>query len=297
MAKVQKNWTILEVLDWTRDHFEKRHLDTPRLDAEVLLASALGIERVMLYARFDQPLGKAELERIRNLVRRRSQGEPIAYLLGEREFWSMTFEVTPDVLVPRPDTETLVEVGLRTLKNRREPLIADVGTGTGCVALAIAKEITEARVFALDASEAACSVARRNALRHGANERVTVIRCHLLEGLAEGRAPLDLICANLPYVPTRAISALMQEVRDFEPRIALDGGEDGLDLIRQLIKQARAHLKPGGTLALEVGHDQSEQVVALLTEAGYASPSRHKDHGNHYRVADATWPVADAQVA
>lgn len=284
-----KTWTTLAVLDWTRAHFERVGVESPRLDAEVLLASALGSSRVMLYARFDQPLSHEERARFRVMVVRRSRGEPTAYILGEREFYGMALEVTRDVLIPRPDTETLVDLALAELKPRAAPQVADVGTGTGCIALAIAREVAAARVLALDASPAACEVARRNAARHHLEARVTVIESDLLHGLPAGPPELDLVCANLPYIPRGEISGLMRDVRDFEPHRALDGGEDGLDLVRALITQASGRLVPGGKILLEIGHGQAAAVRAHLLDAGYTEPRIHQDLARRDRVVEATW--------
>jgi release factor glutamine methyltransferase len=286
----ESNWTILAVLDWTRAHFESKGMDTPRLDAEVLIAQALKMPRVMLYARYDQPLNEEERASIRGLVQRRARGEPIARIIGEKELWSMSFEVTRDVLIPRPDTETLVEVAIRLLGTRERPIVADIGTGSGCIALAIAKNVSSARVYAVDRSKPACDVALRNTHKHGLADRVTVLEGDLLRALPVPHDPLDLVAANLPYIPTPDIEGLAREVRDFEPRSALDGGSDGLDLIRRLIAEAGPHLRSGGVLLLEIGHDQSARVVDLLARAGYAALRVHRDLGGHDRVVEATWP-------
>lgn len=284
---MSKPWTILSVLDWTRTHFESKGLGSPRLDAELILAKVLGLQRVMLYARFDQPLRPEELAQIRALVARRSRREPMAYLLEERELYGLPFEVTPEVLIPRPDTELLIDVALELLRGVEAPSIADVGTGSGCVAIVLAKELPTARVEASDTSPGALAVARRNAAKNGVAERVSFLEGDLLSARPAGAAPLHLVTANLPYIPTAVIPTLEPDVRDFEPRSALDGGPDGLGPIRRLVAQAPAHLRPGGVLALEIGHDQRDRALALLAAAGLEEPTARRDLGGHDRVVFA----------
>lgn len=280
----QKQWTILSVLDWTRGHFESLGLETPRLDAEVILAHALGTSRVMLYARFDQPLQPEELAKIRSLVARRARREPIAYLTQEREIYSMAFEVSPAVLIPRPDTETLIEACLAGLTGVEAPRIVDVGTGSGCIALVLAKNLPSADVTGIDVSPEALTVASRNRERHGLTDRVQLIEGDLLTSAPETLRGLDLIVANLPYIASGQISTLMRDVRDFEPHLALDGGNDGLDLIRRLVPEALERLRPGGFLALEIGWDQRVRVETILSEAGYADVQSLVDPGGQDRV-------------
>ncbi|MEQ9539577.1 MAG: peptide chain release factor N(5)-glutamine methyltransferase [Deltaproteobacteria bacterium] len=279
-----KRWSILEVLDWTRGHFEKKGLASPRLDAEVLIAHALGLKRVMLYAKYDQPLVPEELAKIRNLVARRANAEPIAHLTGSREFWSLDFEVTRDTLVPRPDTETLVEVALDAARGRDVKTIVDVGTGTGCVAIAIAKEHPDAKVWALDISEAARTVAERNVEKHGMSDRVTILASDLLHALPHNVPPIDLLVSNPPYIPSADIAKLMADVRDHEPSLALDGGDDGLDLVRRLVEQAPERLAPGGVFALEAGYDQHKRIRGMLS--AFVDVATVRDPGGHERV---TW--------
>jgi len=281
-------WTILEVLNWTKGHFESKGLDSARQDAEILLAHVLGTKRVMLYARFDQPLVGDELTQMRTLVARRARGEPVAHLVGKKEFWSLELEVTADTLVPRPDTEALVEVALEL--GRAAKVVVDVGTGTGAIACALAKELPEARVFATDVSEAALAVARRNVERHGLAERVELLQGDLLDALPQGAPPVDLLAANLPYIPSRDIAGLMRDVREFEPRLALDGGPDGLDPIRRLVAAAGAHLASGAHVVLEAGADQVPALAALLSRAGFVDVGTREDAAGLLRVAFGRWP-------
>lgn len=284
MTDAQEPWTILRVLNSSRELFEKRGVDSPRLDAEVLMASALGVERVMLYARYDQPLLPAELEKIRGLVKRRANGEPVAYILGEREFYSLPLLVTNKVLIPRPDTETLVEVALERIATLKDPRILDVGTGSGAIALALKKERPDALVTASDVSGEALAVARQNAARLALELRS--VESDLLSSID---GPYELVAANLPYIPSGQLTTLMREVRNHEPSLALDGGADGLELIRRLIADLPRVMAPGGVVVLEAGHDQLEAVAALLTAANFAEVRVKKDYGGQPRVASALW--------
>lgn len=289
-APKKQRWSILEVLDWTRGHFEKRGLPSPRLDAEVLIAHALGLKRVMLYAKYDQPLVPEELAKIRELVARRSNAEPVAHLVGGREFWSLDFEVTRDTLVPRPDTETLVEVALDLRKGRDTKTVVDVGTGTGCVAIAIGKELEEARIWALEISEPARAIAQKNVEKHHLEPRTTVLASDLLHALPADVDAIDLCVANLPYIPSETIGALMADVRDHEPRLALDGGPDGLVLIRRLLEQAPKRMASDGHIALEAGHDQHAALRELVASAGFVDVTTSSDAGGNERVTAGRKP-------
>ncbi|MBI4818273.1 MAG: peptide chain release factor N(5)-glutamine methyltransferase [Deltaproteobacteria bacterium] len=282
MSTTDAPWTILSVLDWTRGWFAKKGLESPRLDAELLVAHVLHLERVMLYARFDQPLLPAELSAIKGLVLRRGRGEPVAYILGHKEFFSLELEVGPDVLIPRPDTEVLVEVALARLADREAPVMVDVGTGSGNIAISIASQRPNVRVFALDVSAAALALAAKNAKRNGVDDRVTFLESNLLRSLPSDVAP-DLVVANLPYIRSDELARLMPDVRDFEPRLALDGGPDGLVLIRRLIAEA----PKSASLALEAADDQIDTICAELARAGFSEPTIRKDYAGKRRVAYA----------
>lgn len=285
-----KRWTILEVLDWTRGHFEKKGIDSPRLDAEVLIAHALGLERVMLYARHDAPLDPEELTTIRELVARRARAEPVAHLVGKREFWSRSFKVTKDTLVPRPDTETLVEAALDLRKGHDTKLIVDVGTGTGCIAITLACEIPDARVFALEISEAARDVADENAREHGVEDRVVILASDLLHALPMDVPEIDLLVANLPYIRSDEMPGLMADVRDYEPALALEGGEDGLDPTRRLVEQAPERMASNGTIVLEAAPAQHDAIRDLLNTAGFSDVATKDDPGRRARVTTGRWP-------
>lgn len=284
-----KRWTILEVLDWTRGYFEERGLENPRLDAEVILSYALDTPRVMLYARHDQPLSEAERDKIRPLVARRAKHEPVAYITGERGFWTFELEVSPATLIPRPDTETLVERALSQLPADAAGPVADVGTGSGCVALALLSERKLLELYATDVSEQALAVAQKNADKLGLQDRLQLLQGDLLEPVPEER-PLALVTANLPYIPSADMAGLMPDVRDFEPQLALDGGPGGLVLIDRLIPQAAARLAPGGWLLFEAGDGQLEAVGARLREAGFEDVRLSEDGADLLRVAEGRRP-------
>jgi release factor glutamine methyltransferase len=284
---VDRTWTTLEVLEWTTGRFGRAGIDSPRLDAQVLLAHALGCDRVSLYTSFDKPLGAPELAAFRGLIERRLGGEPVAYLVGTQEFWSLQLHINRSVLVPRRDTETLVQVALDAVDRSAPLVIADVGTGSGAIAIALARELPAARVFALDISAEAAAIARANAASHGVGDRVVAVESDLLAA-ASGET-FDVIAANLPYIPTADIDQLSAEVRT-EPRQALDGGADGLHFIRRLITQLPTATRPGALVVFEHGFDQAAQVRDLFLAADLEHVETHPDLGGRDRVTSAKLP-------
>ena len=274
-------WAVLDVLRWTTARFEKHGLASARLDAELLAAHAFAMSRIELYAHFDRPLSASELASYRDLVSRRLAGEPVAYLLGHKEFWSLDLLVDSRVLIPRPDSETLLEEALDRVAGSGAGLrVADVGTGSGALALALAKERPEAQVFATDISPGALAVARANA------ERLSLAVTFLEGDLNQPLGPagrFDLIVANLPYIPSADIDGLAADVRS-EPQLALDGGADGLALVRRLVAAAPELLQPGGYVALEVGADQAGAVKELLRRAGLGDIRCRRDLAGIERV-------------
>jgi release factor glutamine methyltransferase len=284
-------WTVKDVLLWTTSRFQERGLATPRLDAEILTAHALGVPRVQLYVQFDRPLSPAELGAIRESVKRRQAGESVAYVIGKKEFWGLELAVDARVLVPRPDTETLVDEALERIGRKPPPegvapRVADVGTGSGAIAVTLAKARPDAIVLASDISPDALDVARANAARHG-------VAVTFLEGDLEvpliPHAPFELIVANLPYISTGELGGLPPEVRA-EPARALDGGADGLALVRRLVAAAPALLAPGGALALEIGAGQAQETARLCAAAGLADVRVRRDLGSVERVVSAVRP-------
>jgi len=258
--------TVIELIGATTELFRKHRVESPRLEAELLLASVLGIERIQLYVRFDQPLAEDEVARYRELVKRRGRHEPVHYILGRREFWSLDLAVERGVLIPRPDTECLVEEVLAHLGPTPPALrVADVGTGSGAIAIALAKERPTLDVWAGDLAEIPVRVAAENARRHGVEGRVHVVRADLLAGLAAAAGgPFDLVASNPPYVSEDELATLEPHVRESEPREALVGGADGLEVIRRLVGELDRGLVPGGALFIEIGSEQGEAVRALV---------------------------------
>jgi release factor glutamine methyltransferase len=277
-------WSIKRVLAWATDDFRRRGNKSARLDAELLLGEALGFDRIKLIVEAERPLAEGELGRYRELIKRRRNGEPIAYILGRREFFALPFRVDRRVLIPRPDTELLVETALRASHARHlYGRMLDLCTGSGCVAIAFAKDRPTWRVTAVDLSPEAAALARENARRAGVVHNVGVLEGDLFAPLPD-RAAFELITANPPYIPSGDIAGLDVDVRDFEPRLALDGGEDGLTIIRRLLEQAPRYLVPGGLIALEVGFDQAPTVAALFEHAGFVDVARAKDLAGIERV-------------
>ncbi|MDY6905040.1 MAG: peptide chain release factor N(5)-glutamine methyltransferase [Thermodesulfobacteriota bacterium] len=283
-------WTILEVLKWTAAFFDERHVEGAQLSAELLLAHTLGIKRLDLYLRYDQPLSPDELSAYRALIKRRARGEPVAYILGEKAFWTMTLTVAPDVLIPRPDTECLVETALAVLPDQSSDAspfrVLEMGTGSGAVIIALAGEASHCRFFALDRSTRAVAVAAGNARKQGLSGNIDFVVSDWFAALLPDAGGYDLIVVNPPYIPSAEISNLAIEIRDFEPRTALDGGQDGLRDIRHIISTAPRYLKPGGRLMIEIGWDQKAAVTRLAEAAGAYGPlSFARDLAGHDRVA------------
>lgn len=282
---MQELWTIGRILKWTEQYFKEKGIESPRLDAEVLLSHILGRERIYLYVHFDEPLEPAELARYREAIKQRVQRVPVAYIIGEKEFMGLTFKVTADTLVPRPDTEILVQAAVERLRARGDaPRFADIGTGSGAICLSILHFLPKAQADTVDISPAARAVAEENAAALGASDRVTFHTGDLLAPLA-GQC-YDAILSNPPYIPDGDIAALAPEVRLKEPRTALAGGKDGLDFYRRLTADAPAHLKDGGFLAVEVGIHQAAPVAALAVPS-FSRTEILKDYAGIERVVIA----------
>lgn len=259
-------WTIGRLLNWTTDFLRDKGAESPQLDAQVLLAHARGCKRIELYTAFEEVAGDELRERFRALVKERAAGKPVAYLVGQREFFSLPFEVTSDVLIPRPETEQLVVRALDLAKQRSaagEVRIADVGTGSGILAVTLAKLVHRARVTAIDVSPAALAVARRNGERHGVADRISWIEGDLLAGVPAAPT-FDLVVSNPPYVTTAEMATLPEDVRKYEPALALDGGEQGTAVIERLLPQAAERLKPGGWLLIEIGPSTAARAESLV---------------------------------
>ncbi len=277
-------WTIARMLRWMQEDFAGRGVDNPRLDAELLLAHALEVERIRLYLDLERPLTATELDAIRALVKRRRAREPVAYILGYRDFWGRRFRVTPAVLIPRPDTETLVEQALGRLEGDAVDVL-DLCTGSGCVAVSIACERPKARVVATDISEEALAVARENAFALGAE-----VRFALGDLFGDEWGPFDLVTANPPYVRQDELGTLQPEVVEHEPTLALVAGPTGLEFYERLAPMAFERLRRGGHLLVEVGAGQAPAVAERLSLAGFTDVAAHRDLGGHARVVAGRRP-------
>ena len=257
-----ETWTVLNILAWTKNYLAGKGVENARLESEWLLSAALGLDRVGLYVNFDKPLTETELAVYRGMIARRARREPLQYILGSQEFMELDFEVSPAALIPRCDTETLVEEAIkRGLGVNR---ILDIGVGSGCIAVTLALKLPGSQVCGVEQSADALTLAKRNAAKHGVN--VTLVQGSLFEPFNGVR--FDMIVSNPPYIPTGEFDSLQPEVRDFEPREALDGGADGLDFYRSIIPDATDHLNPGGWLLFEVGIGQAKRVLELFTQTG-----------------------------
>jgi release factor glutamine methyltransferase len=279
-------WTVGRVVRWAADDFRARGIESPRLEAELLLAHALGTDRMRIIVETDRGLADDELARYRALIQRRRKGEPVAYLRGYKEFYGRSFRVDERVLVPRADTEILVETALsRTAERSMGRRYLDLCTGSGCVAISLARERPSCKVFAVDASEPALAVARDNGVRLGAAAQMAWLAGDLFEPLAAfpGLA-FDLVTANPPYIPEGELASLPLDIRGFEPRLALSGGDDGLDVMRRIVAGAPRFLRQGGVLAVEMGMGQTSRVQALFEQAGFGGIRIDKDYGGHDRV-------------
>jgi release factor glutamine methyltransferase len=296
-----EEWTIQKLLLWTTEYFTKKEIDAPRLSAELLLSHVLGLKRIELYTQFNKIVEQDKLSELRGLVKRAGEHEPIAYLTGRREFYSLDFEITRDCLIPRPETELLVERAVEFLRTRDgSQLVCDLCTGCACVAVAIARNFANCRIVATDISDVALEVAERNITRHGLAGRIELLRGDLFEPIIPGLpvrrsvsevggpAKFDLIVCNPPYVSQPQFEKLATNVRDFEPRVALTAGSDGLDIIKRIIADATQFLKPAAVLMLEIGNEQGVAVRNLLENAGrFATVNIEKDYQNLDRLAVA----------
>lgn len=295
-------WTIGRILKWTENFFKEKGIESPRLDAEVLLGHVLEKERIYLYVHFDEPLQPQELAAYREAIKQRIRRVPVAYIIGQREFMGLTFHVTEDTLVPRPDTEILVQAAIERLKKlggadeARPVRFADIGTGTGAICLSVLHYLPQATADTVDISETARSVAEENAEALDVADRVTFYTGDLLAPLSkaqggagdEAGAPYDAILSNPPYIPDADIEGLAPEVRCKEPRTALSGGADGLDFYRRLVVDSPALLKDDGFLAVEVGIHQAQAVAKMAVESGkFARTEIIKDYGGIERVVVA----------
>jgi release factor glutamine methyltransferase len=288
-AKADGPWTYGRLLGWTEQYLAQKGCEFPRLDAQVLLAHVLGCKRIELYTRYEEPATEEERARFKELIRKRLEGCPVAYLVGRKEFFSLEFEVGPAVLIPRPDTETLVNECLALAKPLAAPSLLDVGTGSGAIAVALAKRLSGAVVTATDVSPDAVAVARRNAEKHGLGGRIRFLAGDLFEPVSSEER-FDFILSNPPYIAREDIPSLPVGVRDYEPHLALDGGPGGYAVFDRLVREAPRYLKPGGYLIVEIGSPQEAPARQRIEAvAGYELAPTIKDGSGHPRVLRARW--------
>ena len=301
MPTSEDPWTIGRLLSWTVEYLGKHGADNPRLDAEVLLAEARGCKRIDLYTAYSEPASDEARAAFRELVRRRAEGTPVAYLVGRREFYSLDFEVNSDVLIPRPETELLVVALLDHAKKRlageATVQIADVGTGSGIIAVCAAKYVQNSHVTAIDISPAALAVARKNAEHHGVADRITFVEGNLLS--AEPAEPrFDYIVSNPPYVSTAEMEKLDRDVRDYEPDVALRAGDKGTDVVAPLVEQATVRLKANGALLIEISPMIAREVEQLLRrQSSLVVGPTIRDLTGHPRIVQATGQVLNTSQA
>ncbi|MEJ2099225.1 MAG: peptide chain release factor N(5)-glutamine methyltransferase [Desulfobacterales bacterium] len=285
-------WTIMKLIRWAANYFDSHDIDSSRATAEILLAHALNARRIDLYLHYDQPLNSDERDRFKALIKRRLNREPVAYIVGCKEFWSMELEVTTDVLIPRPETECLVERALERLgreSNSKSKSILELGTGSGAVILALASENSRHFYWGTDISVNAVLVARRNAIRHGIETRVYFIVADWLTAFRGQSGLFDLIISNPPYVRSGDLVKLQPEIQAHEPLSALDGAEDGLRCLRKIVQSAHLYLKPAGVLLLEMGADQKAQLKQMINKCGqYENIEFYKDYSGYDRIAAMT---------
>ena len=285
------DWTIQKLLNWITDYFTTKKIDSPRLNAEILMTHVLGLKRIELYTNFSQLVSEKNLEILHEMVKRAGLNEPVAYLTGKTEFYSLELLVNTDTLIPRPETELLVERAIELLRTRPgKQLVCDLCTGSGCIAVAIAKNFPDAQITATDISDKALAVAAKNVEKHMLASRIRLLHGDLFAPLRSEQTPalFDIIVSNPPYVSSSQFSSLEKNVKDYEPQLALLAGNDGLDVCDKIISQAALWLKPGGALMLEIGFEQGPAIKKLMTDTTtFGEITIEKDFNNNDRVAIA----------
>ncbi|MBF0107513.1 MAG: peptide chain release factor N(5)-glutamine methyltransferase [Deltaproteobacteria bacterium] len=288
------DWNIKKLLNWSIDYLKDREFETPRLDAEILLAYSLGIRRLDLYLQFERPLQSQELSLYKTLIKRRVNHEPVAYIVGKKEFWSRDFFVTPDVLIPRPDTEILIEVILKNFRENKSEISGfEMGLGSGALAITLLSEMPLLKMTAVEISPKAVEIAHRNAAYHGISGRLNLIAEDFLKYSRDNPnngSAFDFVCTNPPYCKSSCLSTLPRSVKDYEPVSALDGGENGLKYYPEIITFAKRHLKPGGLLVTEIGEDQGAAVIKLFKDYGFDNTYIKRDYNGLDRVVGGNQP-------
>ena len=294
-----QSWTIQKLLNWITEHFTKKGIDSPRLSAEILLSCVLAMKRIELYTQFDKAIDKQQLDRLHELVERAGRNEPVAYLTGKTEFYSLQLDVTPDCMIPRPETELLVERAIEFLRTRTgKQFVCDLCTGCGCIAVAIAKNFNNADIIATDISEAALNIAAKNIEKHQLADRIKLLCGDLFDAFVpqldivklvpDSDRGFDLIVCNPPYVSAAEYEKLDKNIKDYEPKLALFAGADGLDVHRRIIEKVDAFLKPDAALMLEIGFTQGHAIKEMLEQVGsFAEIKIEKDKNKNDRIATA----------
>jgi release factor glutamine methyltransferase len=293
-------WTIQKLLNWVTQYLMGKGIDSPRLSAELLLSDILGLKRIELYTQHDKPVAQKELDKLHNLVKRAGQHEPIAYLIGKTEFYSMELDVSPDCLIPRPETELLVQRAIEFLRDQRHKsgvlspesgvYICDLCTGCGCIAVAIARNFPNARIIATDISSSALEIAANNIKKHNLQDRITLLSGDLFEPVIPqlDTGKFDLIVSNPPYVSAVEYEKLDKNVKEYEPRLALFAGVDGLDIYRRIIEKVDDFLKNDSALIMEIGYSQGPAIREMLDKSGIFSDIKiEKDFSNNDRIVTA----------
>jgi len=280
--------TVFEILNWSTDFLRDHRIENPRLNAELILAHSLHLNREKVYIHLQRPLNEKEKEELERLIRRRISGEPLQYILGNQEFWSIDFKVDPRVLIPRPETELLVEQAFLILSEtyfQRRPYVLEIGTGSGALAISLAKEVKDIVLVASDISRDALILAKENAKSAGVLDQIEFVNGDLFGPVRLFSETFDLILSNPPYITRSEIKKLAKEVKDYEPIVALDGGEDGLNFYRRISSQAHSYLRKGGWLLLEVGQGQGRKVTEMIEQGGHFNvPKLIKDFSGIERV-------------
>jgi len=286
-----ETWTIQKLLNWVSQFLTDKGIDSPRLSAELLLSDVLGLKRIELYTQYNNPVEKPELEKLRELVKRAGQHEPIAYLVGKTEFYSMEINVTPDCMIPRPETELLVQRAIEFLRTRNGPqYVCDLCTGSGCIAAVIAKNNINTKIIATDICDAALTVAASNVEKHQLRDKITLLSGDLFDPIIPQLdvGKFDLIVCNPPYVSSGEYEKLDTNVRDYEPRLALFAGDDGMDIYCRIIEKVDSFLKPDAALILEIGYSQGPAIKELLEQAGiFSELNIEKDFHDNDRIVTA----------
>jgi release factor glutamine methyltransferase len=284
-------WTIQKLLNWVAEFLKNKGIDSPRLSAELLLSHVLGLKRIELYTQFEKIVTEQQLEQLHGLVERAGRYEPVAYLVGKTEFYSLELDITPDCMIPRPETELLVERAIEFLRTRSgKQLVCDLCTGSGCIAVAIVRNYHDCQIIATDICDAALSVAARNIEKHNLKEQIKLLCGDLFDPIIPhlDAGKFDLIVCNPPYVSAAEFEKLGKNVKDYEPKLALFAGDDGLDIYRRIIERVGEFLKPDAALMLEIGYNQGQEVRELLEQVGiFAEIIIEKDFPNNDRIAIA----------